>query len=712
MKIFARVAQAGLIHMFGHRSGTMDRKSATFTYQALVVSAILGGLACVCHPRELMARPIPGSTLTPTVWWDANAGNNVVAGGGVTQLTDQSGNGNNAVLAGSTAPILITNAVNGLSTLSFNGGSALVSPTGATTGNASHSIFVAAKFVPGISGSFRNGAVFYSGTATPNRNSAIGVDPASGDLWIGGFSQDSAPYLSAASLTNGQYSVLAKIYNGSSQTYTGYINTNTSISVISGGAAYNLGGTDVGIGRQYDSGGYWGGEIAEVVIFNSVLSVTDTMTVENYLSTKYNAPISGLAIQLVGTNRVQLTWTTAGGNYELQSSTNVDGPYAYSGLTITNMGQTNLTLDTATDASRFYRLQSVTNAQPIPVVAVQSDPDGATLQMNPGTLKIQVFAPGIIRIAYGLSNAVPAWTNSLAVIKGPVNGTWPLTITDSTVQLTTGLLQVRVNRASGAVGFYDTNGWPLLSEKADGGKTLSPTTINGVSTLQSKQQFVIAEGEAFYGLGQHQSGIMNYAGTAVHLQQQNPGESDVPVLISSRGYGVLWDNPAITDVNLGSSGDFNPIPSSQLYSTNGLSGGLNGYYYSGTSFNTFLFTRVDPQVNFVRTSMPPTNTMNLTNYSVEWDGLIKAEAAGTYRIAVNTDDGVRLWIDGQQLVDDWTARPAKSYVFVMNWATNSLHSVRMQYFQNAYDAIAQLSWQVPSSSVTPEASWTSQSAPA
>ena len=143
--------------------------------------------------------------------------------------------------------------------------------------------------------------------------------------------------------------------------------------------------------------------------------------------------------------------------------------------------------------------------------------------MSPGTMKLQVFSPGTVRVAYSLSNSVPSWANSFSVIAPPVNGTWPLTVTATNVQLDTGVLKVRVDRATGAVGFYDSNGSLLLAETADG-KSLTPTTAGGVATLQSQQQFLMSPGEAIYGLGQHQSGVMNYVNSTVHLQQKNPGE--------------------------------------------------------------------------------------------------------------------------------------------------------------------------------------------
>ena len=68
---------------------------------------------------------------------------------------------------------------------------------------------------------------------------------------------------------------------------------------------------------------------------------------------------------------------------------------------------------------------------------------------------------------------------------------------------------------------------------------------------------MISPDEAFYGLGQHAAGLMNYRGASIHLQQKNPAESAIPVLISSRGYGLLWDNPAIGDVTIAQSSPTN-----------------------------------------------------------------------------------------------------------------------------------------------------------
>jgi alpha-D-xyloside xylohydrolase len=193
------------------------------------------------------------------------------------------------------------------------------------------------------------------------------------------------------------------------------------------------------------------------------------------------------------------------------------------------------------------------SAAPMPVASVQKDADGITLKLTPGRLKLRVFSPRVVEVVYAPGDSLPP-AHSLAVIGQPaVRTSWKLAETKTEVSLRTKELTVRVNRATGAVGFDDAAGRPLLQEAADGGKSLTPAHVGNIDTLRSRQEFALAADEAIYGLGQHAQGLMNYRGAAVHLQQRNPTESAVPVLVSSRGYGILWDNPAVTEVDAGKS---------------------------------------------------------------------------------------------------------------------------------------------------------------
>ena len=178
------------------------------------------------------------------------------------------------------------------------------------------------------------------------------------------------------------------------------------------------------------------------------------------------------------------------------------------------------------------------------VTGVQKRPDGVTLIMQPGVMRLQVWSDRVIRVTYAPGTKLPA-DKSLSVIGKPAKTKWALAGTPDTVMLETESLQARVDRRTGAVGFYDLKGNPILQETPDGKEI--PPTAGGTGVRQS---FVLAPDERIYGLGQHQSGVWNYCGATVHLQQKNM-EVAVPVLVSSKGYGVFWDNPAVTDVDVG-----------------------------------------------------------------------------------------------------------------------------------------------------------------
>ena len=351
---------------------------------------------------------------------------------------------------------------------------------------------------------------------------------------------------------------------------------------------------------------------------------------------------------------------------------------------------------------------SAANATRIPVVSLYKDSDGITLKMKPGVLKLQVFSPDVIRVVYAPGDSLPP-NGSLAVIgqpglgkPGPVR--WKLSETADEVRLRTDEVEARVNRASGAISFFDKDGKPVLAEPQGGGKLLTPNKVGDLDTLRSQQAFLLPSDEAIYGLGQHQEGLMNYREANVHLLQENR-EVAVPMLVSSRGYGVLWDNPAVTVVNVGAGAD-ETIPAAQLHTDDGQPGGLTASYFRGENFEEPVATRSDPQVDFNWSEAPPPNLPH-DHYSARWSGSIEAEQAGNYTLFATADDGVRVWIDEQLVVNDWSSHAAETLVAKLNFAAHSQHRIRMEYFQGEGGAQVRLAWRLPSETGLP-LTWASE----
>jgi hypothetical protein len=270
----------------------------SYNYQVVVSNSIGSATSAPVVLNIVTLAAIPGTGIFPTVWWEANATNNIINNGMVAQLTDQSGHENNAVQDtqnGTPMPLIIPNAVNGLPALSFGGTNSLISPAGATTGNSSHSIFIVASYTP-LTGQFENGAVFYSDTAGVDQNSCLGVHPSSNTIWVGGYGQDNAPYAGSIILNGAGFNILGKIYTASSANYQGFVAGVQDVNAS--GDTYNLGDTRVGIGKQYNNGSYWAGDIAEVIVFNTALSYSDLQAVQHYLANKYNVSLALPAISM------------------------------------------------------------------------------------------------------------------------------------------------------------------------------------------------------------------------------------------------------------------------------------------------------------------------------------------------------------------------------------------------------------------------------
>jgi alpha-D-xyloside xylohydrolase len=156
-------------------------------------------------------------------------------------------------------------------------------------------------------------------------------------------------------------------------------------------------------------------------------------------------------------------------------------------------------------------------------------------------------------------------------------------------------MTARIALSSGAVSFLDRERRVLLAEKS-GGRSIVPTRVMDEATFHVKAEFEPSRGEALYGLGAHQNGLMNYAGRDVDLYQLNTVDV-VPFLVSSHGYGVLWDNTSHT--KFGDLREPVHVPAGNLYDAEGRPGGLTGTYRQGDcATGTVKGTRIDPQIAF------------------------------------------------------------------------------------------------------------------
>jgi alpha-D-xyloside xylohydrolase len=181
-----------------------------------------------------------------------------------------------------------------------------------------------------------------------------------------------------------------------------------------------------------------------------------------------------------------------------------------------------------------------------PVSSVQQQADGVVFTMKTGILTVQVCSDSIIRVRYSATSSIPDHPDYVVTKTHWPTTNWSMKSADDGVTLTTSRLKVRIARQDGGITYSDSDGKPLVNEAS---RTLTAIKVNGEDAYRA-ESFINVYGsrEALYGLGQHQSGVWNYRGESVDISQDNTNIA-VPMLVSSKGYGIYWNNDSRSRAN-------------------------------------------------------------------------------------------------------------------------------------------------------------------
>jgi alpha-D-xyloside xylohydrolase len=218
--------------------------------------------------------------------------------------------------------------------------------------------------------------------------------------------------------------------------------------------------------------------------------------------------------------------------------------------------------------------------------------------------------------------------------------------------VSTAALVAHVSLRDGAVRFTDPAGRALLEEVP------SRVLKGGVS-----QRFNPGSDEAFYGLGQHQNAQMNLNGEDVELAQHNM-DIGVPFVVSSRNYGVLWDNSSITRFG-------NPKPYGlasrdlKIRDATGKEGGFTARYSIDGALK---LERVEQDINYqyirdrfnwpkelLTGKEPPKGAPPniLPNQTVTWEGTVESPHAGVHKFQLYGSSYFKVYADDKLLLDRW-----------------------------------------------------------
>jgi alpha-D-xyloside xylohydrolase len=333
---------------------------------------------------------------------------------------------------------------------------------------------------------------------------------------------------------------------------------------------------------------------------------------------------------------------------------------------------------------------------------LEKQADGIVVPIHDGFLALQVRADNIIRVAY--SKERPFFDRKSLAVK-PRQGSipaWRTSQEGNQITVTTAKLIVRVNPGSGAVTFLDRWLKPILAEK-DGGRAITPAEVLGERTFHVQQQWVPNADELLYGLGENQLGVLDIKGYDLDLWQHN-GTAVVPLLVSSRGYGILWDNTSFT--RFGDLRPFEAIPAAQLFDREGKAGGLTGSYYAGAHFERLIARRIDAKID-IYFSGGQTHPNRLIHphlpdgeVSVRWEGEVEPATTGEYLFQTFSNNGIKLWVDDRLIANHWRQfwLPWKDLARV-HLEAKRRYRLRLEWSKDQGELTAvNLSWKTP----TPE----------
>ncbi|MCD7977249.1 MAG: DUF5110 domain-containing protein [Tannerellaceae bacterium] len=285
------------------------------------------------------------------------------------------------------------------------------------------------------------------------------------------------------------------------------------------------------------------------------------------------------------------------------------------------------------------------------------------------TVRMQVLNDDIIQVIAVPEDRIPDKQSLIRVAPLESHAIWSAMPEGDSLIVATQNVRAAVSLKTGEVAFYDQKNGELLLKESNQGKKFTPMEIDGEQAYSTYQKFDSPEDEAFYGLGQHQSDEYNYKGKNEELFQYNTKIS-VPFVVSSKNYGVLFDNYSFS--RFGDERPYQNLDVFKLYDKDGKEGGLTARYYKDGGNELFAErteSRIDYETLFTHHWIPESfNPENETfdqfpegyrfrNSSATWEGEIEATESGIHHFKLYYGAYTKVYLDNKLVVEErW--RPA------------------------------------------------------
>ena len=309
------------------------------------------------------------------------------------------------------------------------------------------------------------------------------------------------------------------------------------------------------------------------------------------------------------------------------------------------------------------------------IVSVQQADAGAAKKV-----RLQVITDDIIRVSATPKDKFSDRPSLITSFEKTKTDGWEVLEQGGNILLKTATTVASVSLATGEVSFTDLDGNPILTENKGGGKSFTDIEVEGKKAYTLQQVFDSPADEAFYGLGQHQADEFNYKNRNEELFQYNTKVS-VPFIISSKNYGLLWDNYSLT--RFGDPRAYSNIDQFKLYDKTGKEGGLTATYMVNSDPKNVFLERVESKIDYENLETVgnfPAN-FQFPNSRIVWEGDIEAKESGKYHFILYYAGYTTVYFDGKVIVPErWrTAWNPNSYKFTVDLTAGTKHQIKLDW---------------------------------
>jgi beta-glucosidase len=146
------------------------------------------------------------------------------------------------------------------------------------------------------------------------------------------------------------------------------------------------------------------------------------------------------------------------------------------------------------------------------------------------------------------------------------------------------------------------------------------------------------------------------------------------------------------------NGQLPTVPTSVLTPSSGTGTGVTGQYYDNMTLSgTPAATQNAPNVDFNWNSGSPVSGVPATQWSAKYTGTLTPPTTGTYTFSLTSDDGSRLYINGNEVIDNWRDQASTTETGTVSLTAGQPVSIEVDYYQDGGDDLVSLGWQPPSS---------------